>query len=50
MSLLWGVFSIVYVYVILPIEKKITKKIPKWITILALCLIITDAVLTYFLT
>ena len=50
MSLLWGVFSIVYVYVILPIEKKITKKIPKWVTILALCLIISDAVLTYFLT
>ena len=29
-SLLWGFISILLVYVILPIEEKIIKKIPRW--------------------
>lgn len=46
MSLLWGFISILLVYVILPIEEKIVKKIPRWFSILALVLIIIDAILT----
>ena len=46
MSLLWGFISILLVYVILPIEEKIVKKTPRWFSILALVLIIIDAILT----
>lgn len=47
MSLLWGFIAIVLVYVVLPIEDKIIKKIPRWFSILALVLIIIDCVFTY---
>ena len=46
MSLLWGFFSLLLVFVVLPLEEKVIKKIPRWFSILALVLIIIDCVLT----
>lgn len=47
MSLLWGVFSIVFIYFIMPIEEKIIKKIPKWLTILVTGFFLVDVIYTY---
>lgn len=49
MSLIWGLFSIFLVFVILPIEEKVIKKIPKWFSILALLFIILDFFITCWL-
>lgn len=49
MSLIWGLFSIFLVFVILPIEEKIIKKIPKWFSILALLFIVLDFFITCWL-
>lgn len=46
MSLLWGFIAILLVYVILPFEEKIIKKIPRWFSISAFFLIIIDFVFT----
>ena len=47
MSLLWGFFSILFAYFLLPLEEKIIKKIPKWIIILVFFLFFVDCILTY---
>ena len=49
MSLLWGFFSLVLVYVVLPLEKKVIKKIPRFVSILLLTLIFVDCIITYLL-
>lgn len=49
MSLLWGVFSLVFIYIIKPIEDKIIKKIPRWLTILVCLVFIVDVVFTFLL-
>lgn len=48
-SLLWGIMSLVFIYIIKPIEEKFIKKIPKWITILVFSLFILDVILTCLL-
>lgn len=48
-SLLWGVFSLLFIYIIQPLENKIIKKIPKWSTILVGCCFLLDVLLTFFL-
>ena len=50
MSLLWGGASLLLVYVILPLEEKFIKKIPGFITILAVVFFLIDCGVTYFLT
>lgn len=50
MSLLWGVFSILFIYIIKPIEEVIIKKIPKWVTIVVSFIFIIDIFLTCLLT
>ena len=50
MSLIWGGASLLLVYVILPLEEKIIKKIPRSVTILAVLLFLVDCGFTYFLT
>lgn len=49
-SLLWGILSLIFIYFIKPIEDLIIKKIPSWLTILVLCLFISDYILTFLLT
>ena len=46
MSLLWGFFSLLLVFVVLPLEEKVIKKMPRWFSILAFVLIIFDCILT----
>lgn len=48
MSLLWGGISMLLFYVVLPLEQKSIKKMPRWFSILALIIILIDCVLTYF--
>lgn len=47
-SLIWGVMSLVVVYIIKPLVDKIIKKIPSVITYLVLVIFIIDAVITFF--
>ena len=48
MSLIWGVFSLLFIYIIKPIEDKIIRCIPKWLTILVLGLFLVDFFFTFF--
>lgn len=48
MSLLWGVLSFVFLYLIKPLEEKIMKKIPNFITYLVSIIFILDVILTFF--
>lgn len=48
-SLLWGLFSLLFIYLIKPLEDVLIKKIPKWVTISVSVIFIADAFLTYFL-
>lgn len=47
-SLIWGVMSLVVIYIIKPIIDKIIKKIPRIVTYLVLLVFIIDAVITFF--
>lgn len=49
MSLLWGFLSLVFVFIVLPLEKKLIKKIPRFFTIGVSILFPVDCVVTYFL-
>ena len=45
-SLVWGVFSLVFVYILKPLVDKIIKKIPRWVTILVLVLFFVDVIIS----
>lgn len=45
-SLIWGLCSIVFLYLIKPWMDKVVKKIPKWITYIFIVLFIIDLVFT----
>ena len=47
MSLLWGVLSILFLYLVKPWMDKIIKKIPKWVTLLVLVIFLIDVVITF---
>ena len=47
MALLWGVMSLVIVYILKPLFDKIIKKIPSGLTYLVLSLFIIDLVITF---
>lgn len=49
MSLIWGFLSLLFFYVILPLEEKFIKKIPRWFTFLALIFFFVDLFLTCWL-
>lgn len=49
MSLLWGGMSLLFVYVILPLEEKIIKKIPRFFTVFVFFFLLLDCLFTYFL-
>lgn len=45
-AFIWGICSLIYIYIIKPINDKITKKIPKYITITLLVFFIIDLIVT----
>ena len=47
MTLLWGVMSVIFIYIIRPILDSLVKKIPKWLTILLSILFIIDIIMTF---
>ena len=49
MTLLWGILSIIFIYIIRPIFDKIIKKIPKWLTIILSILFIIDVIMTFLI-
>ncbi|HIR49274.1 MAG TPA: putative ABC transporter permease [Candidatus Faecimonas gallistercoris] len=49
MSMLWGGASLLLVYVVLPLEEKFIKKIPRGFTFLALILFVVDCAVTWWL-
>ncbi len=49
MSLAWGTASLVLIYIIEPVLRKIAHKIPKWVTITLSSLFVIDIVISLFL-
>ena len=47
MTLLWGVMSIIFIYIIRPILDPLVKRIPKWLTIILSILFIIDIIMTF---
>ncbi len=47
MGLIWGLASLLLIYIVMPILNKIIKKIPKWITIILVILFVIDIVFTF---
>ncbi len=47
MSALWGVLSIIFLYLVKPWMDKIIKKIPKWLTILVFIIFMIDVFITF---
>lgn len=47
MTFVWGIASIIFIYIIHPLLKGIIKKIPGWLTILLLILFIMDCMKTF---
>ena len=46
-AIIWGVFSILIIYLVNPLVKKIAKIIPKWLTYILIILFIIDLVMTF---
>lgn len=46
MSIIWGLSSIIFIYVIHPILKNLIKKIPNWVTVLLIIIFIYDVTKT----
>lgn len=46
MTLLWGVASLIFIYLIHPILTNLIKKIPSWVTIILIILFMLDSVTT----
>lgn len=47
MTLVWGVASVIFVYVIHPLLKGLIKKIPAWVTIILILLFLFDCTKTF---
>ena len=47
MTLVWGIASIIFIYIIHPLLNEIIKKIPVWITILLIILFLLDCMKTF---
>ncbi|MEG2351277.1 MAG: putative ABC transporter permease [Bacilli bacterium] len=43
---LWGVLSIIFIYIVHPLLNEIIKKVPKWLTVIFIILFVVDNVLT----
>lgn len=49
MSLVWGISSLVLIYIIEPFLRKIARKIPKWVTYILTILFVIDIILSLIL-
>ena len=47
MTLVWGVASVIFIYIIHPLLEKFIRKIPVWVTILLILLFVFDNVKTF---
>lgn len=47
MTLVWGVASIIFIYIIHPLLDSLIKKVPKWVTIILLILFVFDFTKTF---
>lgn len=47
MTLIWGIVSIIFIYIINPLFKNIIKKVPKSITLILTILFIIDSIFTF---
>ena len=47
MTFVWGISSIIFVYIIHPLLKELIKKIPSWLTITLIILFIVDCTKTF---
>ena len=47
MTLVWGVASIIFIYIIHPLLDNLIKKVPKWVTIILLILFVFDFAKTF---
>ena len=47
MTLVWGVASVIFIYIINPLLERIIKKIPTWVTILLVILFLFDCTKTF---
>ena len=47
MTLVWGVASIIFIYIIHPLLDNLIKKVPKWVTIILLILFVFDFTKTF---
>lgn len=45
-TLLWGVMSLLFVYIVKPIIEKFIYKIPRWVSILVFAILIIDFIIT----
>jgi len=48
MSLVWAISSIIFIYIIHPLFKKLILKIPSWLTIFLIILFLFDSFKTFF--
>ena len=46
-TLLWGLMSLMFVYIVKPLIERFINKIPRAVSILVFCLIIIDFIFTY---
>ncbi len=47
MSLIWGLASLLLIYILMPLLDKIIKKIPKWVTWILIILFVIDCIVTF---
>lgn len=47
MTVVWGLSSVIFIYIIHPILKNMIKKIPTWVTIIFIVLFLTDCTKTF---
>ncbi len=47
-SILWGFFAMILEYVVLPITSPFLKKIPKWVSILCIILLLIDNIINIY--
>lgn len=47
MTLVWGIASIIFIYIIHPLLDNLIKKVPKWVTIILLILFVFDFTKTF---
>lgn len=45
-TLIWGIFSLAFIYILKPLFEKFINKIPRWLTILVSVIMVIDFIFT----